>query len=66
MRPINELPSDFQDYTLVALIAVAANLSAHQLGTDPGIQALAAKYHQSVGDLKSVFNHIMGELAEYR
>ena len=66
MRPQNELPSDFQDYTLVALIAVAAHLSGHKIGTDEGIQQLAEKHKQAPVDLRSVFNHILGQMREYR
>ena len=46
MRPQNELPSDFQDYTLVALLAVAAHLASHPLGTDDGLAKLAARHQQ--------------------
>lgn len=66
MRPQNELPSDFQDYTLIALIAVAAHLSSHPLGSEDGINALANKYQQAPVDLRSVFNHILGQMSEYR
>lgn len=66
MRPQNELPSDFQDYTLIALIAVAAHLSGHPLGTDDGIHVLANKYQQALVDLKSVVNHILGQMSDYR
>lgn len=66
MRPQNELPSDFQDYTLVALIAVAAHLSGHQIGSDEGINSLANMYKQAPVDLRSVFNHILGQMREYR
>lgn len=66
MRPQNELPSDFQDYTLVALIAVAAHLSGHKIGSDDGINSLASMYQQAPVDLRSVFNHILGQMREYR
>lgn len=66
MRPQNELPSDFQDYTLIALIAVAAHLSSHPLGSEDGISCLANKYQQAPVDLRSVFNHILGQMSEYR
>lgn len=66
MRPQNELPSDFQDYTLVALIAVAAHLSGHPIGSDDGINSLASMYKQAPVDLRSVFNHILGQMREYR
>jgi hypothetical protein len=66
MRPQNELPSDFQDYTLVALIAVAAHLSGHKIGSDEGIESLAKMYQQAPVDLRSVFNHILGQMREYR
>ena len=32
MRPETEVPSDFQDYTLVTVVSVAAHLSGHELG----------------------------------
>ena len=66
MRPQNELPSDFQDYTLVALIAVAAHLSGHKIGSDEGINSLASMYQQAPVDLRSVFNHVLGQVREYR
>jgi hypothetical protein len=66
MRPQNELPSDFQDYTLVALIAVAAHLSGHKIGSEEGITSLANMYKQAPVDLRSVFNHILGQMREYR
>lgn len=66
MRPQNELPSDFQDYTLVALLAVAAHLADHPLGTEDGLAKLAARYQLAPVDLRSVFNHILGQMREYR
>jgi hypothetical protein len=66
MRPQIELPSDFQDYTLVALIAVAAHLSGHDIGSEEGINSLASLYKQAPVDLRSVFNHILGQMREYR
>lgn len=54
MRPDNEVPSDFQDYTLVTVVAVAAHLSGHALGEKQGLAALAKRYRQDLGSLEQV------------
>ena len=54
MRPAHEAPSDFQEYTLVAVVAVAAHLSQHSLGERYGLAALAKRYKQDVDALEQV------------
>ena len=54
MRPPGEAPSDFQEYTLVAVVAVAAHLSQHSLGERYGLPALARRYAQDVDALEQV------------
>lgn len=54
MRPPDEAPSDFQEYTLVAVAAVAAYLGQHPLGERHGLPALAARYGQDLGALEQV------------
>ena len=54
MRPPGEAPSDFQEYTLVAVVAVAAHLSQHSLGERYGLPALARQYNQDVDALEQV------------
>ena len=54
MRPPAEAPSDFQDYTLVAIVAVAAHLSQLALGERYGLPALAQRYGQDVDALEQV------------
>lgn len=45
------MPSDFQDYTLVVVVAVAAHLMAQPLGQGAGLERLARRYGH---DLKSL------------
>ncbi|KAK2077191.1 hypothetical protein QBZ16_004825 [Prototheca wickerhamii] len=66
MRPPGEAPSDFQEYTLVAVLAVAAHLSQHRLGERHGLVALAARYGQDADALEQVFEYIMQSLVAYR
>ena len=54
MRPPAEAPSDFQEYTLVAIVAVAAHLSQFQLGERFGLPVLARRYRQDVDALEQV------------
>jgi hypothetical protein len=54
MRPDSEVPSDFQDYTLLTVVAVAAHLSGHTLGNKQGLVLLAKKYRQDLGALEQV------------
>jgi hypothetical protein len=55
-REEKEPPSDFQDYTLLALVAVSAFLSSVNLGDRHGLVALARKYDQDVEPLQQVLN----------
>ena len=66
MRPETEVPSDFQDYTLVTVVSVAANLSGHKLGDKPGLVALAQRYRQDPVALEQVFDYVMQSLSQYR
>lgn len=43
-----------QEYTLVAVVAVAAHLSQHNLGERYGLPALAKRYKQDVDALEQV------------
>ncbi len=62
----DEQPSDFQDYTLVTVVAVAAHLMHTPLCDGAGLEALAAKYGHDVKALDQVFWHILTKLAYYR
>jgi len=53
-REEKEAPSDFQDYTLLALVAVSAFLSNSNLGERHGLVALARKYDENVEPLQQV------------
>ena len=53
-REEKEAPSDFQEYTLLALVAVSAFLSSVNLGDRHGLVALARKYDQDVEPLQQV------------
>ena len=66
MRPSEEAPSDFQEYTLVAVAAVAAYLGRHHLGERHGLQTLATKYGQDAGALEQVFEYIIASVSNYR
>eukprot|EP00798_Chlamydomonas_sp_ICE-L_P023659 gene23659-9190_t len=64
-----EAPSDFQDYTLVAITAVAAHLMKQPLGGqegDYGLHTLADRYGHDVMALDQVFWHILTRLSYYR
>lgn len=54
MRPPAEAPSDFQEYTLVACVAVAAHLSQFHMGERFGLPLLARRYRQDVDALEQV------------
>jgi hypothetical protein len=66
MRPADEPPSDFQEYTLVAVLAAACHLAQHPLGERFGLPALARRYGQDAESLEQVFEYIMGCLGSYR
>ncbi len=66
MRPIGEAPSDFQDYTLVAVIAVATYLGQHPMGEQHGLPTLAKRYGQDVTSLEQVFEYIIASVNNYR
>ncbi|GIL66592.1 hypothetical protein Vafri_20082 [Volvox africanus] len=66
MRQEDEAPSDFQDYTLVAIIAVAAHLVKVQLGEDYGLRRLGERYGHDLAALDQVFWHILTRLSYYR
>ena len=66
MRPETEVPSDFQDYTLVTVVSVAAHLAGHELGDKAGLAALAARYRQDFVSLEQVFQYVMQSLSQYR
>jgi hypothetical protein len=66
MRPSEEVPSDFQEYTLVSVAAVAAYLGQHPLGERHGLPALAAKYGQETAALEQVFEYIIASVNNYR
>lgn len=51
MRPETEVPSDFQDYTLVTVVSVAAHLSGHELGDKVRLNDAAWDQSGSLGDL---------------
>lgn len=50
----DEVPSDFQDYSLVTLVGVAAHLMHQPLGEGAGLELLAAKYGHDVKALDQV------------
>lgn len=66
MRPSEEAPSDFQDYTLVAVIAVATYLGQHPMGEQHGLPTLAKKYGQDATALEQVFEYIIASVNNYR
>ena len=66
MRPSEETPSDFQDYTLVAVIAVATYLGQYPMGEQHGVPALAKKYGQNPAALEQVFEYIIASVNNYR
>ena len=53
-REEKDAPSDFQDYTLLALVAVSAFLSNVNLGERNGLAFLAQRYDQDVEPLQQV------------
>lgn len=54
MRQEDEAPSDFQDYTLVAITAVAAHLVKVALGDDYGLKRLGERYGHDLSSLDQV------------
>ncbi len=54
MRPEDEPSNDFQDYTLVAVVAVAAHLMKAGLGEDYGLGRLAERYGHDAAVLDQV------------
>ena len=66
MRPSDEAPSDFQEYTLVSVAAVAAYLGQYSLGERHGLPALAARYLQDANSLEQVFEYIIASVNNYR
>ena len=66
MRPSEEAPSDFQDYTLVAIIAVATYLGQYPMGEQHGVPTLARKYGQDSSALEQVFEYIIASVNNYR
>jgi hypothetical protein len=61
-----EAPSDFQDYTLVAIVAVAAHLLKQPLGEEYGLRRLSEVHGHDFGSLDQVFWHILTRLSYYR
>lgn len=66
LRQDDEPPSDFQDYTLVAISAVAAHLMKAGLGDDYGLPQLAERHGHDTAVLDQVFWHILHRLSFYR
>ena len=66
MRPSEEAPSDFQDYTLVAVIAVATYLGQYPMGEQHGVPTLARRYGQDSSALEQVFEYIIASVNNYR
>lgn len=54
LRPEGEGASDFQDYTLIAVIAVAAHLTGSQHGQQHYLPALARRFSQDAAALHQV------------
>ena len=54
MRAEGEAPSDFQDYTLLALVAIAAHLTGGSGGERASLPALAHRYGQDLDALEQV------------
>eukprot|EP00775_Hariotina_reticulata_P010592 gene10592-10750_t len=54
MRQEDEIPSDFQDYSLVTLVGVAAHLMHQPLGDGGGLELLAARYGHDLKALDQV------------
>ena len=54
LRPEGEAASDFQDYTLVAVIAVAAHLCGSHVSDHHFIAALAQRFSQDTSALQQV------------
>ncbi|KAL3149213.1 hypothetical protein ABBQ32_002039 [Trebouxia sp. C0010 RCD-2024] len=66
LRPETEPISDFQDYTLVAVIAVASHLRGSHTGDHHFLAALAQRFSQDPTALYQVFEYIMATMARYR
>ena len=62
-REEKDAPSDFQDYTLLALVAVSAFLSNVNLGERNGLVVLAQKYDQDVEPLQQVQDQTIVNMA---
>lgn len=54
LRPESEPISDFQDYTLVAVIAVATHLTGTHAGDQHFLDALAQRFNQDTTALNQV------------
>ena len=54
LRPEGEAASDFQDYTLMAIIAVSAHLCGSHVGDHHFISALAQRFSQDTAALAQV------------
>ena len=54
LRPESEPISDFQDYTLVAVIAVATHLTGTHVGDQHFLAALAQRFNQDTTALNQV------------
>ena len=53
-RPEGEGASEFQDYTLIAIIAVAAHLTGTHTGQQQYLSALARHFSQDIAALHQV------------
>ena len=62
-REEKDPPSDFQDYTLLALVAVSAYLSNVNLGERNGLVRLGQRYNQDIEPLQQV-RHISPPASE--
>lgn len=54
------LPAPLQEYTLVAIVAVAAHLSQHPMGDRFGLPLLARRYRQDTDALEQVGGRAWG------
>jgi len=66
-RPDGEPPSDFQDYTLLAVVAAAARLAGvprTHVASDP--RRLAAAHGHDPASLEAVLDYVMAALNSYR
>ena len=65
-RPDGEPPSDFQDYTVLALVAAAARLAGVRGGAAADPRRLAAAHGQDPDALEAVLDYVMAALNAYR